>query len=84
MQVTNHFKDVLDVIPLKKADTSNKRINGRRLVLGPRKCICYLLIHLESKYIKQQCISAQVILDFAKNLKCEGPDNIAARNVICM
>ena len=53
MQFTDHFRDGLDIIPLKKGDTSN------------------LLIHLESKYLKQQYISAHVILDFAKNLECE-------------
>ena len=84
MQFTNHFKDGLDVIPLKKGDTSNKRIDGRGLVLERQKCICYLLTHSESKRLKQQYILAHVILDFAKSLECEGPHNIAAQNVIWM
>ena len=85
MQFTDHFKDDLglDVIPLKKGDTRNKRINGGGLVLGSQKCICYLLIDLESKCLKQQYVLAHVILDFAKNLECEGSHNIAAQNVIC-
>ena len=53
-------------------------------MLGPQKCICYLLIDLESKCLKQQYILAHVMLDFAKSLECKGPDNIAAQNVICM
>ena len=84
MQFTNHFTDGLDVIPLKKRETRNKIIHGRGLVLGPQKCICYLLIDLRSKCLKQQHTSARVILDFAKNLEREGPHNIAAQNVICM
>ena len=82
MQFTDHFKDDIDVIPLKKGDTRNKQINGRGLVLGPQKCICYLLIHLEGKCLKQQYILAPVILNFAKNLECEGPHIVAAQNVI--
>ena len=31
---------------------------------------------------KQQYILARVILDFVKNLECEGPHNNAAQNVI--
>ena len=49
MQFTDYSKDGLDVIPLKKGKIKNKPINVRGLVLGPQKCICYLLIHLESK-----------------------------------
>ena len=85
MQFTNHFKDGLDVIPSKKRENRNKIIHGRGLVPGPQECICYLLlIDLESKCLKQQCILACVILDFAKHLECEGPHNIVAQNVICM
>ena len=58
--------------------------DGRGLVLGPQKCICYLLIDLESKCLKQQYILAHVILDFAKNLEHDGPHNIATQNVICI
>ena len=82
MQFTDHFKDGLDVIPLKKGNTRNKPINDRRLVLEPQQCIRYLLIHLESKCFKQQYILARVSLDFVKNLEPEGPHNIAAQNVI--
>ena len=53
-------------------------------MLGPQKCICYhLLIDLESKCLKQQCILARVMLDFAKNVEREGPHKVAAQNVIC-
>ena len=79
---TDHFKDDLDVIPLKKGNTKNKPINGRGLVLGPQKCICYLLIHLESKCFKQQYILTHVILDFVKNLEREGRPNTAGQDVI--
>lgn len=83
MQFTDHFKDGLHVIPLKKGDTSKKRFNGRGLALGPQKCICYLLIHLKSKYLKHQYILAHVMLDFDKNLEREGPHNVA-ENVVCV
>ena len=65
MQLIDHFKDGLDVIPLKKRETTNKIIHGRGLVLG-HQWISYLLIDLESKCLKQQYILARVILDFAK------------------
>ena len=85
MQFINHFKDGLDVILLKKGDTRNKIITDRRLVLGPQKCICYLLTDLESKCLKQQYILARGILDFAKTFKCEGPHiTLAAQNVTCV
>ena len=82
MQFADHLKNGLDVIPLKRGNTRNKRIDGRGLVLRPQKCICYLLIHSQSKCLKQQYILARVILDFAKSLKREGPHNVAAQNVI--
>ena len=69
MQFTNHFKDGPGVIPLKKRETRNKVIHSRGLVLGPQKCICYLLIDLESKCLKQQYILAHVIFDLAKKLE---------------
>ena len=83
MQFTDHFKNGPDVISLKKGYTRSKIINGRGLVLGPQKCICYLLIYLECKCLNHEFILARVILDFAKNLEREGPHNIAAQNVIC-
>ena len=85
MQFTYHLKDGLHVIPLKKGNTRNKRINGRGLVLGPQKCTCYLLIYLESKCLKQQYILAYISscnFYFAKSLEREGPHSVAAQNVI--
>ena len=84
MHFTDHLKYCLDVISLKKGNMRNKPFNGRGLVLGPQKCICYLPTHLESMYFKQHYILAHVILDFVKNLECEAPHNIAAQNVICV
>ena len=84
MQFIDHFKDGLDVIPLKNRETINKIIHGRGLVLGPQKWISYLLIDLEGKCLKQQYILARVILDFAKNSEREGPHKIADQNVVCV
>ena len=82
--VSDHFKDGLDVIPLKKRKTRNKVTHDRELVLGPQKGICQLLIDLESKCLKEQYILAHVIFDFVERLDCKGPHNIAAKNVICV
>ena len=42
-------------------------------MLETQNYISYLLIYSESKYSKQQCILAHVILDFAKNFERDGP-----------